>query len=198
MKKTDVTIQDIKDLLPALNALSNQELADNIAQAWIDAFRLSKWDHIEDVWLTPEADRKIRLIDHVNCIAELAVLTNDIIAKYHPEAKCDTELLVELALMHDVSKLYEFEPDGAGRCRHAEYSRRYQHGLGSYSLAVRYQMPEDLIHLIYAHADCCPIEPQLVEGHLFHHLDHCHFAVTVWGDTGTAKFKRPGQGKMIL
>lgn len=170
----------IREVFPSLKELKDQELAGKIAKAWIEAFEMSSWERLEDCWLDPGSDRLVRLVDHINCQADMMEAVNEAIVKYHPDCGCDVELLKELALMHDISKVVEFEPDGNGRCRHSKFDYYYQHALLGAYLAKKYGMPEKLVHLIYTHADKCPTNPQYREGWFFTHIDHLHWDMAMF------------------
>lgn len=172
--KANATTATIRELLPAINKLEDQDMAEKIAQIWLELYQQSAWDDLRDVWLDPTIPEKVCLVDHVNCICEMVVQMNEIISKYHPEKRCDNQLLLQLTLMHDVSKIVEFQPSG-DKCEFSHLAFMYQHAMIGAYMAKKYGLPDHLVHLIYSHADKSTTKPLYREGALFHNADHGHF-----------------------
>lgn len=180
MKKT-ISTQEIREIFPGINQLKDQDLAEKIALTWKDAFEHSNWDDLRTVWVDPDITRPVYLVDHVNCIAEMSLQTNAIISKYHPESACDEQLLLALALIHDVSKVLEFDPDEERGCRFSELGHQFQHAVIGACLAHEHGLPTQLVHLIHTHTGLCSIKPNYREGVFFLHMDLCHFRTVLYG-----------------
>lgn len=166
---TVTAIDRIRECLPEIALLEDAELRSSIERIWLVAWQESAWEDLRDCAFAAEAP-EFRLIDHVRAVvqgceaaARQAVELQDV--------RLDTQFLLALALLHDVSKLVEIEPDAATGARQSQFGRLIQHGVYTAHLAMVEKLPVELVHSILTHTPYSKLEPQIAEGVLHKQID---------------------------
>jgi hypothetical protein len=183
MNKKQQTTKDVRDILPPLAQLEDQELAEKIASAWLDAFEQSHFEKLEDVPQNLVFETFVSLVDHVNGLCEMCVSVCRTMKKFYPHVRCDEQLLVAHALMHDISKILEFEPDGNGQYRISALGEQFQHATLGAHLALKHGLGQKMAHLTLTHTAHCDVRATLTEGTLFYYLDHLQYYTVLFKDT---------------
>ena len=97
-------------------------------------------------------------------------------AKYIQEIQgitiCRETVLIS-ALLHDVSKLVEYEPkdDGSG-AQISDLGKKLQHAVYGAHLMMEEEMSIDLVHAVVSHTPQSNIRPFLLEAIVMQYLDH--------------------------
>ena len=78
-----------------------------------------------------------------------------------------------IGLLHDVSKLLEYEPDGKGGYQRSSIGEKLQHGFYGAVLAREEGFSEEALHLILTHTPQSKMKPQYKEAILFSYMDLC-------------------------
>jgi len=167
----DVTMKFLKTF-PIGEKIGNKELLDQIARIWKRALEMSKWEKVEDVCFNTAIKDNQRLVDHVNVVSICSYEMGKTIEKYQGEM-FDYDRLLALCLLHDVSKVLEFEPDGNGGFRNSDIGNYIQHGVYGAILAREEGMNVEMQHLILTHTPLSKLRPQFKEAILFSHIDLC-------------------------
>ena len=171
--KDDLSICALKEKLPGMEYIIDSSIQEKIYQAWKQAFDESDWDCLEDVWIDPGNERGERLLPHVNRVTAMCKAVSDTLIQ--EGETIDQQLLLTLSLMHDVSKVVEFEPTEDGKCRFSIAGIEMQHGVIGAIIADHVGFDKKMIHLIHSHTKNSGIKPNYPEGRLFQHLDLADF-----------------------
>jgi hypothetical protein len=169
---SDKNLAELYRIFPIAIKLTDQKLAAQIANVWAKTFALSKWEKLEDACFSPDIQEKVTLVAHVNVVAEGAWHLSHLIEKYQGET-FNYERLLALCLLHDVSKLLEYEPDGKGGYQRSEYGQKLQHGYMGAVIAREEGMDIDTQHLILTHTPQSKFQPLYKESILFSYVDLC-------------------------
>ena len=128
----------IREAFPELEEIGDDELRENVLEAWALGLERGGWNHIEDIpyaWNIQEVTN----VEHVRGVTKIALESARIQREFHGAAP-DEDVIVAACLLHDVGKCYEYvdvvdaeildEPD---RDRYA--TEEIPHSLSGYALA---------------------------------------------------------------
>ena len=162
----------MKKYFPMLENIKNEELAKKTAKIWYEAWKESKWKNIEDACFKPNCPG-ISLLDHTNSVTKGALKFAEIRIEMYGD-KIDLDILLAGALLHDVSKILEFEPTNEKPI--ATRNRiLFQHGVYGAHKAWNENLPDELIHIIICHTGKSRLIPQTPEAVIVCYLDGADF-----------------------
>lgn len=167
--KQKLTSEHLHNVFPSLAQISDNNLAQTIIDIWIDVFEQSEWENIEEACYAPDMPQK-RLVDHVNVTTEGSVQVANLIKKYQGN-NFDMDRLITIGLLHDVSKLIEYAPDGQNKAKKSEYGHMLQHGVLGAFAARQHGMSTDYVHMILTHTEQCKMLPKFKEAILMSYVD---------------------------
>ena len=108
MKKIEITTEYLERVFPAFCQLSSLEEKRQITKVYQDMFERCGWSSIEDACFSP-ALPDCRLVDHINAVMEGTLAAARCMERYQG-IEFDYDNIIVLAMLHDVSKLVEYEP----------------------------------------------------------------------------------------
>ena len=155
-----MTHQDIYEMFPLLNELSDPKLKENCAKAWVTCFEEGGYD-LEGANKIPFVLAEMEgcpltLVDHTNCVTKTALLLyNDLNESYGRWIKIDRDLVIAGAIMHDVGKVIEYEKVEGGRYFGHDYSERgklMRHPLYGGIVCSRCGLPDSVVHATATHS----------------------------------------------
>ncbi|WP_058958379.1 HD domain-containing protein [Pantoea anthophila] len=167
----EITIEKIKEFFPQLAAVKNRRLADAACEIWVEAFRNSAWENIEDAQFAIRAP-DVSLVKHTENVTDnVLLIARNIQKKFGYEV--DTDILIVSAVLHDVCKLEEMEmgAGGPGTSKKSQTGKLYQHGFLSGYYTHKYRLPEAITALVVAHSGQSKVIPQGIEGMILFYAD---------------------------
>ena len=144
--------------LPQMMEIQNEELREKVADAWAFSLQINGYKHIEDMPGSgmPEASSLGDQSMHIRAVGYNAVsLYENLCKAYERDMGLDRDMLIACALLHDVGKPYEYNPEnrarwaanykftGAPNARHPAY--------GTY-IAITCGLPEEVVHVCACHS----------------------------------------------
>lgn len=144
--------------LPQMMEIQNEELREKVADAWAFSLQTNGYKHIEDMPGSgmPEASSLGDQSMHIRAVGYNAVsLYENLCKAYERDMGLDRDMLIACALLHDVGKPYEYNPEnrarwaanykftGAPNARHPAY--------GTY-IAITCGLPEEVVHVCACHS----------------------------------------------
>ncbi|NLI22888.1 MAG: HDIG domain-containing protein [Clostridiales bacterium] len=144
--------------LPQVLEIEQEALRNKVIDAWALALQLNGYERIEEMPGSgmPEASVLGDQSMHIRVVGYSAVsLYENLCKAYRMEMGLDRDLLIACALLHDVGKPYEFNPQnrerwaanhkttGAPNVRHPAY--------GAY-IAITCGLPEEVVHVCASHS----------------------------------------------
>lgn len=165
---------DIVSVLPEIDWISNPELREKTIAVWNRMYEEGKW---EDIMALPCSTKKTDYphIVHNRSVVQMAVSCAKIVAELH-HAEVDMDHLIAAALLQDVSKLVEYEPDGNGGCALSERGKKFMHAFLAAHVALEVGLPDDVAQVILTHTPDSPVYPQTLIGKILFYVDQLDMA----------------------
>jgi putative nucleotidyltransferase with HDIG domain len=165
-----------RKILPELEWITDEGLAELVEKVWEDAFDLGGWeesdlDKIPFTLLVPDTD--INLFDHTRIVTSLCRQIA-VPLKEMQGLDINDDYLIAGALLHDVGKLLEYEKKD-GQVVVARSGRLLRHPLSGMGLTVKWGLPEEISHTIAVHSREGERSPRSVEATIIHHADFIMF-----------------------
>jgi putative nucleotidyltransferase with HDIG domain len=187
-----MTEREIADLLePWLSRIGDEDLREKVVKTFALALSRSGYRTREAFLRMPFtllADcRGITFLEHTLAVTAGAVgLAQGQAAHYRAlPYPLDMDRLIAAALLHDVGKILEIEPDGKGGYRKSRSGMCLRHPLSGLALAAEAGLPEEVLNGIGCHAREGEGAPKTVETILIHQADFATFDPLVLLQKGT-------------
>ena len=158
--------QRIIEALPELELIQNEAYRNAVIAIWEEAYSNSDWERLEDV---PKSGDVVEYsnLQHTRSVTLQAIACADVIEKIH-QIQVDRDVLITAALLHDISKCFEYDKDG----KKTRYGKLMQHGFYPVQKAAEHQLPLEIQHLIVTHTGLSKIMPQTIEALILHYVDY--------------------------
>lgn len=160
----------VRKVFPEVELIGDRKLAEAVENIWVKAWKASKWERIEDAGFGTEAPN-FSLAGHTRVCTRGVVAVADAMTEIHG-LKLDRDQLLVLALLHDVSKIIEYEPGPGGKPAKSEIGKKITHGIFSGIWAREEGLSLDMVHLLFTHSGGSKMLPGLLEGVVLAHVDH--------------------------
>ena len=168
----------IKDLLPEIELIKQEDLRDTVAETWADAIEQGGWS-LEDLGSIPFTllipDCRFDLVHHTRAVTKTAVaIAETLKANYGDAVSIDMDLLIAGSLLHDVGKLLEYAREG-GAVVKSRKGALLRHPLSGQALAYKHGLPFEILNMIAYHSKEGDLGKRTVEGIIIHHSDFVNF-----------------------
>lgn len=184
--------QEVAELLqPWIGRISSEDLREKVVETFLKALGRSGYRRKADFLKMPFtllADcRGITFLEHTLAVTAGAVgLYQGQAAHYRSlPYPVDLDRLIAGALLHDVGKILEIEPDGKGGYRKSRSGMCLRHPLSGLALAAEAGLPQEILNCIGCHAKEGEGAPKTVETILIHQADFATFDPLVMLQKGT-------------
>lgn len=156
---TEETRAWVREDIPEISEISDKELQNKVVEAWAYALCQSGFNRISDI---PGAGNPGFLeltdgdqADHIRAVARIALFIADDFKKRFPEADINRDYVVAGAIIHDIGKPYEFDPENLKRWAD-DPSRSGQpalrHSVYGAHVCLTVGLPEELAHIALGHS----------------------------------------------
>ena len=162
---------DIESCFPELKWISDKSLREKVVQVWKKAADLGKWKNLDDVPFTLLIEKSGRLTDHTRRVTTLSKRIMD-----SREEDINQDFLIAGALLHDVGKLLEYKIKD-GKAVKREYGKAFRHPVSGSKLAWDCDLPDEIVHIIYAHSHEGDNLERSPEAIIVHHCDFIDFEI---------------------
>jgi putative nucleotidyltransferase with HDIG domain len=164
----------VERLWPELEWIRNSELREAVKSTWEKAFELSP--------LTPEdldeipftllvADCPATFMEHKRCVVHIARRSAESMTEFLGRAlPIDLDVVIAGAILADVGKLLEYEKVG-GKARQSRRGQALRHPFTGVHLAMSCGVPDEVCHIIAAHAAEGDLVRRTTEAIIVHHAD---------------------------
>jgi putative nucleotidyltransferase with HDIG domain len=154
-----------------LQWINDIALKNKIVEVWKKAADRGKWKSLNDVPFTLLFENSGLLTEHTKRITHLAQSIMQI-----REEDINGDYLIAGALLHDVGKLLEYESRD-GKIIKSEYGKRFRHPVSGSYLAKECDIPDEVVHIIYAHSHEGDNSERSPEAIIVHHCDFIDFEI---------------------
>lgn len=164
---TDARSEAVREAFPAVERIADDDLREGVIATWTLALSETGWELAELPWFPP-VQHEIglpdeRLVPHVRRVVTASeAMAEAFAAPYAPD------LLLAGALVHDVSKCYEFAPPDGAETRLHELLDHPHYGVVP---AARAGLPPEVLHVVLAHSSRSAVEPATYEARVVTHAD---------------------------
>jgi len=170
--------QEVRDLWPELMWIKDEDQREATAKTWELALERSPLT-VEDLNTIPFTllvpDLKVSFMAHKRCVVHIA---RDAAAKmdsfFGRDLPTDTDVTVAGAILADVGKLLEYDIKDGKSCK-SETGKYLRHPFTGVALAMEAGVPENVCHIIAAHAGEGDMVKRTTEAYVVHHADFMTF-----------------------
>jgi putative nucleotidyltransferase with HDIG domain len=167
-------IDHVKELWPELEWIGNEDLRTKTAETW--ALALSKSPlTVEDLNEIPFTllvkDCPVTFMEHKRSVVHIAYMSAKTMQKFFGDnLPVDLDTVVAGAILCDVGKLLEYEKAG-GKATVSRYGKYVRHPFSGVGLAMQCGVPDEVCHIIAAHAGEGDHVKRTTEAYIVHHAD---------------------------
>ena len=173
----------VRRLWPELNWISDPALREKTARVWERAFELSPLkpedlDRIPFTLLVPNCPTTF--MEHKRCVVHIARKAAESMKEFMGKAlPISVDTVVAGAILADVGKLLEYEtvdgPDGQQKTKQSKRGEMLRHPFTGVALAMECGVPDEVCHIIAAHAAEGDLVKRTTEAYIVHHADFMAF-----------------------
>jgi len=168
----------VRQLWPELQWIKNPELRAKTETTWIRAFELSPLTP-EDLNLIPFTllvlNCPTTFMEHKRCVVHMARKCAESMQEFMGKAlKIDIDVVIAGAILADVGKLLEYEKKD-GKTVQSERGELLRHPFTGVGLAMGCGVPDEVCHVIAAHAAEGDQVKRTTEAFIVHHADFMAF-----------------------
>ena len=163
-----------------LEWIKDETLRQKVAKTWELALSKSKLE-AEDLYKIPFTllagpDLKVSFMDHKRAVVHISKAAGEKMnAFFKDELPVDMDILIAGAILCDVGKLLEYEKDENGNSFQGNYGKYVRHPFSGVSLAEQCDVPQEVLHIIAAHAGEGNMIKRSTEAYIVHHSDFMTF-----------------------
>lgn len=166
----------VREAFPEIQSIEDDDLRSGVVEAWETAMAETDVENLHEVPWFPPAQHELGvddewLVPHVRDVSACAVgLAETLVERRDADVSLDT--VVAGALVHDVSKLYEF--DGMDETPVGNLLGHPHYGVHVVAAAG---LPVELSHVVLSHTPLTSVEPATLEAEIVRRADEAAAAV---------------------
>lgn len=164
----------IRESMPEIDEIADEPLREGVVKAWELALAESSFDDIGQVPGEPEVSESVSQVAHQRAVTRMALAMAESIQALVPEFRFDRDVILAGGLVHDVGKVYEYDPERARRWRERPQAAGYppiRHPAYGVHIALTAGLPEEVAHICAAHASEGEIIERSLEATIVHYAD---------------------------
>jgi putative nucleotidyltransferase with HDIG domain len=166
-------------LWPEIQWIERAQLREQVTDTWTKALERSPLkpedlNRIPFTLLVPGCP--ITFMEHKRCVVHIARHSAEAMQEFMGRAlPIDIDSVIAGAILADVGKLLEYELAPDGTCRQSERGEALRHPFTGVALALECGVPDDVCHIIAAHAAEGDLVKRTTEAYIVHHADFMAF-----------------------
>lgn len=171
----------VRAAFPELDAIEDDDLRAGVVEAWVTAIAENAIDDLTAVPWFPPTQRELALNDeylvsHVRDVTACAVaLADTLVERREGDLSVDMDTVVAGALVHDVSKLAEFDD-----MDETAVNTLLGHPHYGVHVVARAGLPVELAHIVLSHTGRTTVEPATIEAALVKRADEIAATAIRW------------------
>jgi len=165
-------------LWPEMDWIADEGLRNKVIRTWEIALERSPLDpedleKIPFTLLVPNCPSTF--MEHKRCVVHIARKSAEAMDGFLGKAlKIDRDTVIAGAILADVGKLVEYEKVN-GEARQSQRGKLLRHPFTGVSLAMECGVPDEVCHIIAAHAGEGDLVKRTTEAYIVHHADFMSF-----------------------
>ena len=166
-------------LWPEIQWIASPKLREQVTQTWVKALERSplKPDDLNRIpftLLVPNCPTTF--MEHKRCVVHIARDSAEAMQEFMGRAlPIDMDTVIAGAILADVGKLLEYEIGPDGKSRQSERGEALRHPFTGVALALECGVPDEVCHIIAAHAAEGDLVKRTTEAYIVHHADFMAF-----------------------
>ncbi len=162
-------------LWPEIQWIQNPSLREQVTLTWTKALERSPLqpddlNQIPFTLLIPNCP--ITFMEHKRCVVHIARKSAESMTEFMGRAlPINLDTVIAGAILADVGKLLEYEIGPDGKSRQSERGEALRHPFTGVALALECGVPDDVCHIIAAHAAEGDLVKRTTEAYIVHHAD---------------------------
>ncbi len=166
--------EQVRKLWPELEWIRDPDLRAKVERTWVLAFERSPLapkdlDEIPFTLLVP--DCPTTFMEHKRCVVHIARRAAEAMKEFMGKALAiDLDTVIAGAILADVGKLLEYEKSGR-KARQSQRGELLRHPFTGVALAMECGVPDEVCHIIAAHAAEGGQVKRTTEAWIVHHAD---------------------------
>src|SRR5262245_41607131 len=164
-----VRADDVTEQLPEIEQITDDALRETVTRIWANAWASSVWTTLAEAPKSLDLPTRRTLVTHTRAVTRIAGHMADVLAESH-DLTISRDKTLAIALLHDVSKLHEFEMGEEGP-QASRTGRLYQHAYLAAHWMEQDGLDDDLVHGVLAHTPQSAVVPQTHEAVIVHYAD---------------------------
>ena len=169
----------VAKLWPEIQWIQRSSLREQVTQTWIKALERSSLKP-EDMNFIPftllVSNCPITFMEHKRCVVHIARQSAEAMQDFMGRAlPIDIDTVIAGAILADVGKLLEYEIGPDGKSRQSERGEALRHPFTGVALALECGVPDEVCHIIAAHAAEGDLVKRTTEAYIVHHADFMAF-----------------------
>ena len=166
------------ELIPEFNLIEDTDLRERCIKVWEEGMRRGGWK-VEDLTEMAQTlllkDALTNFVEHTRVVTLTCVAVADIFEKLYGDRNAlNRDLLIAGALLHDVGKMLEYKLVD-GKTLRSEFGEKLRHPFSGVVLAAEQGLPDEVLHMIAAHAKEGDLVQRSREATVLHHADFTSF-----------------------
>ena len=169
---------EVRKLWPELDWITSESLRRKVAATWVKAFELSPLtpedlNRIPFTLLVPNCP--VTFMEHKRCVVHIARRAAESMREHLGKAlPIDLDTVIAGAILADVGKLLEYEKV-EGKARQSKRGEALRHPFTGVAVAMMCGVPDEVCHIISAHAAEGDLVKRSTEAYIVHHADFMTF-----------------------
>ena len=169
----------VLQLWPEIEWIKDPELRNKVTRVWELALERSPLNaddlnRIPFTLLVPNCPTTF--MEHKRCVVHIARQAAESMTKFMGRAlPISLDTVIAGAILADVGKLLEYEIGPDGKSRQSERGEALRHPFTGVALALESGVPEEVCHIIAAHAAEGDLVKRTTEAYIVHHADFMAF-----------------------
>jgi hypothetical protein len=169
----------VRQLWPEVEWISDKALREKVIDVWAYALEKSalKPEDLERIPFTLLApDCKVSFMAHKRAVVHIARASAEAMARFFgSELPIDMDILIAGAILIDVGKLFEYDLGDGGKAVVGSTGKYLRHPFTGVAAAQRFDLPDEVCHMIATHAKEGNLGKRSVESHIVYHADFMSF-----------------------
>jgi putative nucleotidyltransferase with HDIG domain len=170
--------EELLDLIPEFDLIEDTDLRERSIRTWEEGMRRGGWK-VGDLTKMAQSllvrDAPTNFVEHTRVVTLTCIAVADIFEKIYGDRNAlDRDLIIAGALLHDVGKLLEYKLVD-GKTTRSELGDKLRHPFSGVVLAAEQGLPDEVLHMIAAHAKEGDLVQRSREATVLHHADFTSF-----------------------
>ncbi|MGE0769750.1 MAG: HD domain-containing protein [Hyphomicrobiaceae bacterium] len=202
---TDALRAQVREELPEVADIRDQELQAKVVEAWAFALAHSSFTSIRQIAPAGNPDvneaKRGDQTDHLRGVTRLAVDIAREMSQTYPELAVDMDVIVAGGLIHDVGKAWEFDPVNRRRWKGQQsvYGRpSVRHPAFGMHICFTVGLPEEVAHIAMAHSGEGELLVRSLECMIVHQADYTFWNTLLAGGQLKIETVPPDRRKYVI